>query len=40
MINAGVVIDRDVPPRTIVKSNHVEDDYEIPARFFRTLRRA
>ena len=40
VINAGVVIDRDVPPRTIVKSNHVEDDYEIPARFFRTLRRA
>lgn len=40
VINAGVVVEEDVPPHTIVKSSRVHDDYEIPARFFRQLRRA
>jgi acetyltransferase-like isoleucine patch superfamily enzyme len=35
VVNAGVVIDRDVPPRTIVTSSKLKDDVVMPERFFR-----
>lgn len=35
IVNAGVVVEKDVPPRTIVRSSKVRDDYTMPERFFR-----
>jgi len=32
VIGAGVVVDRDVPPRTVVTSSRQKPDYEIPER--------
>jgi acetyltransferase-like isoleucine patch superfamily enzyme len=37
VINAGVVVDADVPPRTIVTSSRQKPDYTMPERFFRKL---
>jgi len=38
VVNAGVVIDRDVPPRTIVTSSRLKDDYTMPEKLFRKFR--
>jgi acetyltransferase-like isoleucine patch superfamily enzyme len=35
VVGAGVVVDRDVPPRTVVTSSHHKPDYEIPERLLR-----
>ena len=35
VINAGVLVDRDVPPRTVVFSSRVKDDYVIRERFLK-----
>lgn len=40
VVNAGVVVEQDVPPRTIVRSSKVRDDYTMPERFFQRTRRA
>ncbi len=37
VIGAGVVVDRNVPPRTIVSSSRQKPDYEMPERLFRKL---
>ncbi|MBL4685410.1 MAG: acyltransferase [Nannocystaceae bacterium] len=34
VIGAGVVVDRNVPPRTIVPSSRQKPNYQIPERFF------
>ena len=40
VVNAGVVVDRDVPPGTIVTSSRQKPDYQIPERFLRKFRKA
>ena len=40
VIGAGVVVDRDVPPRTVVTSSRSKPDYEIPERLFRKAEQA
>jgi acetyltransferase-like isoleucine patch superfamily enzyme len=40
IINAGVVVEQDVPPRTIVRSSRVRDDYTMPERFFARTKKA
>ncbi|MEM7154077.1 MAG: acyltransferase [Myxococcota bacterium] len=37
VVNAGVVVDRDVPPRTIVTSTRQKADYQMHERFFRDV---
>jgi acetyltransferase-like isoleucine patch superfamily enzyme len=34
VVNAGVVVDRDVPPRTVVNNTRPRDNIRIPDRFF------
>lgn len=36
-INAGVLVDRDVPPRTIVHSSRQRQPVKLPERFFKKL---
>ena len=40
VINAGVVVERDVPPRTIVTSSRQRADYRMPARLVERARAA
>jgi acetyltransferase-like isoleucine patch superfamily enzyme len=40
VIGAGVVVDRDVPPRTVVTSSRHKPDYEIPERLLRKAEEA
>jgi acetyltransferase-like isoleucine patch superfamily enzyme len=40
VIGAGVVVDRDVPPRTVVTSSRHKPDYEIPEALLRKAERA
>lgn len=34
LVNAGAVVDRDVPPRTVVTNTRAKANFQIPARFF------
>lgn len=34
VVNAGVFVDRDVPPRTVINSSRQKPDFRIPDRFF------
>jgi acetyltransferase-like isoleucine patch superfamily enzyme len=40
VIGAGVVVDRNIPARTIVSSSRQKPDYEIPERLFRKAEQA
>lgn len=37
VIGAGVVVDRNVPPRTIVTSSRVKADFKIPTRYWERM---
>lgn len=40
VIGAGVVVDRDIPPRTVVTRSRGKDDYEIPEKLLRKAEQA
>jgi acetyltransferase-like isoleucine patch superfamily enzyme len=40
VIGAGVVVDRDVPPRTVVTSSRQKPDYQIPEKLLRKAEQA
>jgi acetyltransferase-like isoleucine patch superfamily enzyme len=40
VINAGVVVDRDVPPGTVVTSSRQKPDYQMPQKLLRKARAA
>jgi acetyltransferase-like isoleucine patch superfamily enzyme len=39
IVNAGVVVEESIPPRTIVRSSRIRDDYAMPERFFQRTKR-